>query len=106
MKVTPAVDVVKLGAANACIAELATTPDAALSVYVANNERNPKLPVIVDTLLLPVALPEAVWLLEVIAALAAVVMIPPAVIDATLAVPVTPKLIFAFATIDTLLLPF
>ena len=58
------------------------------------------------TLTLPNAAPVAVKLLEEIAALAAVVIMPAAVIDTTLAVPVTPKLMFALATIETLLLPF
>ena len=108
VNVTVVLVAAKLGAANACIAALAIVAAAAAlpSVYVVNNERTPKLPVIVDTLLLPVATPDAVNALDVTAALAAVVMIPAAVIETTLAVPVTPKLTLALATIDTLLLPF
>ena len=62
VNVTVALAAAKLGAANACIAALAIVADAAAlpSVYVVNSERNPKLPVIVDMLLLPVATPDAV----------------------------------------------
>ena len=62
VNVTVVLAAAKLGAANACIAALAIVAAATAlpSVYVVNNERNPKLPVIVDTLLLPVATPDAV----------------------------------------------
>jgi hypothetical protein len=46
VNVTPVLAAAKFGAANACIAALATVADAAaeLSVYVAKTLRKPKFP--------------------------------------------------------------
>ena len=71
MNVTPVLAADKLGAANACIAALATVADdaAELSVYVAKTLRKPKFPDTVwEILTLPVALPETVTELLVVLA--------------------------------------
>ena len=70
MNVTPVLAAAKFGAANACIAALATVADdaAELSVYVAKTPLKPKFAVTVAILTLPVAFPETVTELLVVLA--------------------------------------